>query len=146
MKSIFEQEAYQEVKNRLQALSENHQPQWGKMSVGQMVTHCQYPIKVALDDRPRKRMFNPLPLLFKKSMYNDKPWRKNLPTIKVAKITDKRELDKERDKLLSMIDDLYEQRSRQSWQAHPFFGHFTTEQWGKMQYKHLDHHLTQFGV
>lgn len=29
---------------------------------------------------------------------------------------------------------------------HPFFGKLTSEQWGKGIYKHLDHHLKQFGV
>ncbi|MBE16181.1 MAG: hypothetical protein CL867_08010 [Cytophagaceae bacterium] len=146
MKSLFEEDSYQHVKKRINTLSQQHQPQWGKMSVGQMVTHCQYPLKVALDDKPRKRILNPLPLLFKTSMYNDKPWRKNLPTIKVAKITDQRDLDQERSKLLALIDGFYEKRTQTEWQVHPFFGKLTPEQWGKMQYKHLDHHLTQFGV
>ncbi len=146
MKSLFEEKTYAQVKERINNLNHQHQPQWGKMSVGQMLTHCQYPLKLALDDRPRKRMLNPLPLLFKTSMYNDKPWRKNLPTIKVAKITDQRDLDQERSKLLGLIDDFYEKRTQTEWQVHPFFGRFTPEQWGKMQYKHLDHHLRQFGV
>ncbi|MBL0146112.1 MAG: DUF1569 domain-containing protein [Chitinophagaceae bacterium] len=30
--------------------------------------------------------------------------------------------------------------------VHPFFGKFTGDQWGKFMYKHLDHHLQQFGV
>jgi hypothetical protein len=146
MKSLFEEAAYQEIKTRLNNLTTEHTPSWGKMNVGQMVAHCQFPLKVALSAKPRKRMLNPLPLLFKKSLYNDKPWRKNLPTAPVAKITDERVLNDERETLLSMIDAFYEKRTQTEWQTHPMFGNFTPEQWGKLEYKHLDHHFGQFGV
>jgi len=146
MKSLFEESAYTEIKTRFNALTTKHQPSWGKMNVGQMVTHCQFPLKVALSEKPRKRSWNPLPLLFKKSLYSDKPWRKNLPTAPAAKITDQRDLEAEREKLLSMVDAFYAKRNQQEWQTHPMFGDFTHEQWGKLEYKHLDHHLVQFGV
>jgi hypothetical protein len=146
MKSLFEETTYNEVKARFNNLTNEHTPSWGKMNVGQMVAHCQFPLKVALSDKPRKRMLNPLPLLFKKSLYSDKPWRKSLPTAPLAKITDARDLDKERETLLSMVDAFYEKRTQTEWQTHPMFGNFTHEQWGKLEYKHLDHHLVQFGV
>ncbi len=146
MKTLFDPVSYQEIKTRIQALTPESTPAWGKMDVGQMLTHCQFPLKVALSDKPRKRTWNPLPLLFKKSLYSDKPWRKNLPTAPIAKITDARDLDEERDRLLSMIDAFYEKRDQKKWEPHPMFGNFTPEQWGKLEYKHLDHHLVQFGV
>lgn len=146
MKTLFDQSTYKETKERIKALTQESTPSWGKMNVGQMVTHCQFPLKVALSDKPRKRSWNPLPLLFKKSLYSDTPWRKNLPTAPQAKIVDERDLNAERDKLISMIDAFYEKRNQVTWQTHPMFGDFTPEQWGKLEYKHLDHHLEQFGV
>ncbi len=146
MKSLFDESAYKEIKQRVLSLDTSKTPAWGKMNVGQMVTHCQYPFKFALSEKPHKATWNPIVLLFKKSLYNDKPWRKNLPTAREAKITDQRDLDAERDKLLSMIDAFYEKRTKTDWQPHPMFGKFTPEQWGKLEYKHLDHHLVQFGV
>lgn len=146
MKSLFDKEALEEIKQRFQALTPESTPTWGKMNVGQMVTHCQFPLKVALSDKPRKRTWNPLPLLFKKSLYSDKPWRKNLPTAPQAKIVDQRDFSTEREKLISMVDAFYEKRTQTEWQTHPLFGDFTHEQWGKLEYKHLDHHLGQFGV
>lgn len=85
-------------------------------------------------------------LLFKKSLYNDKPWRKNLPTVKAAKTTEDKDFDQEYATLSKMIEELYQLKNREHWNPHPIFGEFTPEQWGKLQYKHLDHHLTQFGV
>lgn len=32
------------------------------------------------------------------------------------------------------------------WPRHPFFGHLSGAEWGRFMYRHLDHHLTQFGV
>ncbi len=146
MKSLFEPETHQEIVNRLKNLSPESTPLWGKMTVGQMLAHCQFPLKIALSTKPRKRIWNPLPLLFKRSLYNDKPWRKNIPTAKKAKITDQRDFLVERSKLFSMIDAFYEKRNQTKFETHPFFGDFTPEQWGKLEYKHLDHHLKQFGV
>ncbi|NND11366.1 MAG: DUF1569 domain-containing protein, partial [Flavobacteriaceae bacterium] len=37
-------------------------------------------------------------------------------------------------------------RDKAEWEPHPSFGYYTKDQWGKTQYKHLDHHLRQFGV
>ncbi|MCC5936582.1 MAG: DUF1569 domain-containing protein [Lunatimonas sp.] len=32
------------------------------------------------------------------------------------------------------------------YSPHPFFGPLSTKEWGMVIYKHLDHHLRQFGV
>lgn len=146
MKTLFDLETYEETKKRIQALTSESTPAWGKMNVGQMVTHCQFPFKVALSDKPRKVTWNPIVRLFKKSLYNDKPWRKNLPTAKAAKITDQRDLETERASLLAMVDAFYAKKEQTDWLPHPAFGKFTQEQWGKLEYKHLDYHLSQFGV
>jgi len=122
MKSLFEQTAYAEIKSRIHTLTKDSTPEWGQMNVGQMVTHCQFPLKIALSSKPRKHKWNLIGFLFKKSLYNDKPWKKNLPTAKLAKIVDERDFDKERETLLSMVDAFYEKREQQEWQPHPMFG------------------------
>jgi len=48
--------------------------------------------------------------------------------------------------LQKLILEVYAVRDRKEWNPHPLFGAFTSQQWGQMQYKHLDHHLRQFGV
>lgn len=47
MKSLFDTETYQEIIDRIEKLNENSTPNWGEMSVGQMLTHCQKPLEVA---------------------------------------------------------------------------------------------------
>ncbi|MEX0313632.1 MAG: DUF1569 domain-containing protein [Allomuricauda sp.] len=149
MKSLFETESHSEILTRINKLSESSKGLWGKMEVGQMLFHCQFPLDLALG---RYEMKKPNPIMklifksFKKGLYDDKLWKPNLPTAKPFKVVDKKDFGSEKTKLITAINDFHEEKSRKTWNPHPAFGHFTHEQWGKMQYKHLDHHLRQFGV
>ena len=147
MNSIFDNGVAQEVQNRITTLTNQSQAKWGKMNAGQMLYHCQMPLNIILE----KDDYNLKPnwfakTFFKKSMYSDTPWKKNLPTVRAFKITDERTFETEKDTLLKLVDELESKRNKEDWRAHPTFGTLTKEQWGKMQYKHLDHHLRQFGV
>lgn len=147
MKSFFEKGVYEEIKGRIEKLTIDTQPNWGKMNTGQMLHHCQMPLNIILEKEDYGVKPNWLVnLLFKKSMYSDKLWRKNLPTAPGFKIQDERDFDKEHSHILNLLEELNAQKEREDWQPHPAFGKLTKEQWGKMQYKHLDHHLRQFGV
>ena len=147
MKSLFEPQALSEIEQRLENLGKDSQRQWGKMTPAQMLSHCQAPLNIMLKrkDYGLKPMWL-VSLLFKKSLYNDKPWKKNLPTARALKQTEDKNFDAEKEKLVELLNAVKEQRDREDWGAHPAFGKFTKEQWGKMQYKHLDHHLRQFGA
>ena len=147
MENIFDTETFNRIKTRINALDENTRAVWGKMSVDQMVHHCQGPLNIILE----KETYGLKPnwfarTFFKKSMYNDKLWRKNLPTLKAFRETTNYNFQEEKGKLLALVEELGEHRDRTEWQDHPTFGPMTREQWGKMHYKHLDHHLRQFGV
>ena len=73
MKSIFDVETYQEVVSRIDNLHEGSKRNWGRMSVGQMVWHCQIPLKVAIENKKSTGKTNPfIQWFFKKSLYNDK--------------------------------------------------------------------------
>ncbi|GGD87386.1 DUF1569 domain-containing protein [Planktosalinus lacus] len=149
MQSLFTKSAYDEILTRLDNLSPESQAQWGKMTVAQMLAHCSEPLKVPLE---KLKMAKPNPIMkllfsfFKKSLYDDKPWKQGLPTSKEFKIVDQRDFQEEKEQLKSLIDEFYAERDKTDWPPHPFCGHFTTEQWGQMQYKHLDHHFRQFGA
>ena len=149
MKSIFEPEAYSEILERIELLNEKSTGRWGKMDVGQMLNHCQQPLAVALGRKPIKKANLFMKLLyksFKKAMYNDTPWRKNIGTPKEYQVVSDKDFHKEKKALIAIVSEFYELRSKTKWDPHPSFGHFTQEQWGMLQYKHLDHHLRQFGV
>jgi hypothetical protein len=79
-------------------------------------------------------------------LYNDSPFRKNLPTAKFLKELEPKDFNVEKAALISLLDEFESKKEQEEWKAHPGFGYFTKQQWGQMQYKHLDHHLRQFGV
>jgi len=150
MKSLFETEAHTEIITRINNLTETSKAEWGKMNVGQMLTHCQKPFEVINGDLKmeakigffKKFIFS----LMKSVMYNDKPWRKNIPTGEGFVISEEMDFTPERDKLINLANDFNKRKDQKEWAPHPVFGKFTAEQYGKMNYKHLDHHLKQFGA
>ena len=146
MKSLFDENVYKNVRKRLDNFTETSERQWGKMTPGQTMHHCQGPFNIILEKDDYGMKPNWLAkVFFKKSLYNDKPWRKGLPTAKFLKETKERDFKAEKAKLESLLDEFASQRKRNDWKPHPGFGEFTKEQYGKMQFKHLDHHLKQFG-
>lgn len=147
MKSFFEDGVYDEISSRLSQLQEDTEPNWGKMNASQMLHHCQMPLNIILEKEDYGVKPNWLVnLLFKKSMYSDKLWRKNMPTAPGFKINEDKDFETEKKGITELINLLNSLRDKNDWQAHPAFGKLTKAQWGKMQYKHLDHHFRQFGI
>jgi len=78
---------------------------------------------------------------------NEDPLRKNSPTAKSLIVTDQRDLGKERERLSGLIDKFAAGGpAKCTKNPHSFFGRLTPEEWSILMYKHLDHHLRQFGV
>ncbi|WP_394747249.1 DUF1569 domain-containing protein [Spongiimicrobium salis] len=147
MKSIFEEATHEELRKRIEHLNEGSSRQWGKMTVGQMAWHCKFPLKIGLENKIPSKKPNPLIIFFfKKSMYNEKPFRKNLPTSPMLKTKEPKDIQVEKKELLDLVSSFHALKEKKDWNPHPVFGKLTPEQWGIMQYKHLDHHLTQFNV
>ena len=149
MKSLFDPEAYTETKQRLEQIDAGQSPEWGRMKPAQMMHHCQKALETPLgkSDLKRPNMFMRIIFRsFKNSMYNDKPWKQNLPTAPGFKVEDERDFETEKKRLVSLLDEFHEKGKEYDWPRHPVFGSFTAQQWGQMQFKHLDHHLRQFGV
>jgi len=147
MQSIFNNDSQNEILRRIDNLNEDTLPLWGKMSIGQMAHHCQAPLNIMMQKKDYGLKPNWIvKTFFKKSLYNDKPWRKNLPTAPPLKVLENRGFKKEKEQLVDLIKELHKHKNKTDWQSHPIFGEFTALQWGQMQYKHLDHHLKQFGA
>lgn len=135
---------------RIQKLSNTSQPQWGKMTVAQMLAHCNVTYEYIFEDhykKPggfRKLM---LRLLVKPIVVGEKPYSHNSPTAPDFRISDERAFAKEQARLIDFIS-----RTQQLGRAHfegyesHSFGKLTGSEWNNMFYKHLDHHLNQFGV
>lgn len=149
MKNLFDKDVYEEITGRTHALAPSSERQWGKMNVAQMLAHCKEAFNVPLSDKKMPRSFLGLLVgwMIKAKLYNDEPWKHNLPTAPNFKITGERDFEKERQELLGLANKFYTLGPGNVGKfPHPMFGSFTPQQWGQAMYKHLDHHLRQFGV
>lgn len=146
VKDLFDPAVKQEIIERINKLRSATQRKWGKMDVAQMLAHCQMPLGVATGKHKLKRNFflSLIGPIFKPLLYNDKPFKKNLATDKSFKIADSRDFEREKQQLIEMIQSFSAETMTN--EPHPFFGKLTKDQWSKGTWKHLDHHLQQFGV
>ncbi len=149
MKNLFDTVAASEILNRLEKLYPDTQPLWGKMKISQMLAHCQVPLQVALGEKQLKR--NLISILFggiaRRQLTKETIFKKNLPTAPQFIIKDERQFDNEKQQLQSLIQQFSIADANEiAGRSHPFFGKMTKEEWGILQWKHLDHHFRQFGV
>ncbi|CAL2092830.1 conserved hypothetical protein [Tenacibaculum sp. 190524A05c] len=150
MKNIFTKEVTDEVVGRINTLTVETQPKWGKMNVAQMLAHCSVSYEgVYTDKHPKPNGFTKfiLKLLVKKQVVSEKPYPKNGRTAPQFLITDERDFEVEKNRLIEYV--LKTQELGETYfdgkESHSF-GKLTKQEWNNLFYKHLDHHLTQFGV
>ncbi len=149
MKNLFDRETYNEVIERINSLQPQSIRQWGKMNVAQMLAHCNFAMEVALDKKSAKRVFagRILSPFIKSFFINEKPFSKNSPTGKEFIVADQKDLDAEKERLKETVTLFFEGGANNcTSKPHAFFGKLTPEEWARGMYKHLDHHLRQFGV
>lgn len=149
MKSLFEQETTSEIITRINQLKPESQRHWGKMDVGQMLAHCNAAMEVANAKKFPPQLFigKLIGRFFKGVFLNEKPLAKNTPTDKSFVFTDARHFETEKQKLISQVQEFMAGGAEKcTTHPHAFFGKLNPPEWAVGMYKHLDHHLRQFGV
>lgn len=148
MKSIFDTTAKQELVTRINSLTNNHKAQWGKMNAFQMVKHCIIADEMMQGKIKLKRVFIGRligKMVLKKSLEEGRPFGKNSPTAPILEtLNASGDIETEKQKWLHSIHQ-YANFNNHDF-VHPFFGRMTKDQIGPFVYKHIDHHLSQFGV
>ena len=149
MKDIFDQAVCNEVINRIQQLKPDTQPQWGKMNVAQMLAHCNVTYEMVFENKHPEPNFMVqllLKMFVKKSVVSPTPYKQNSKTAPAFIITDLKNFELERQRLVQYLKKVaqlgrgyFENKKSLS------FGKLTANEWNNMFYKHLDHHLNQFG-
>ncbi|MFM2136013.1 MAG: hypothetical protein RL021_1413 [Bacteroidota bacterium] len=153
MKQLFNPACQLELTDRIRQLTLNHMARWGEMNVGQMVCHCTDPLREALGLRPTKDMSNLLSrTVFKwASLFLLNKWPEGkLPTSpeynQQISGTTPTTFEKDKEQLLRLLETVCSQPNWYRFQPHPFFGNLSRKELGVLVYKHLDHHLRQFGA
>jgi len=148
MKTLFQPADRQEIESRLAALQPEGTRQWGTMDPAQMLCHCSLALETATGDRPMKQKFLGKLLMpfLRSSIMGEKPFSKNSPTDPTFVVSGGRDFAAERTRLTGLIDRFVARgEDAAGKETHAFFGKMTGKEWGELMYKHLDHHLRQFG-
>jgi len=148
MKNLLDRDVQEEIETRLAALSAVTPAKWGRMSVAQMLAHCAEVQDVAngkdLSHTPFViRLFASF---IKRAVTSMKPYPTGVRTHPQYVVDQDVDFDDARARLLSAIRAMTGKLDKTTEIHHPLFGRMTREEAGWAMYKHLDHHLRQFGV
>ena len=149
MKTIFDSDTLEELFDRLGKLTPDAERQWGKMSPAQMMEHTARALEMATGQKPMQQAFigKAIGWIFKNKFLGEEPFPKNSPTGPTLIIKDDPNFEPTRERLRALISDFHGLGiGGTDGNIHGFFGPLTGKQWGETQYKHVDHHLRQFGV
>ena len=150
MNNIFEANETIIVIDRINKLGVTTRPLWGKMTADQMLAHCNVTYEMSFEDKHKKpNGFTKfmLKVFVKNMVVGDKPYKKNSKTAPQFLIVDARNFEGEKERLINYLNkaqnlgaDYFDGKESHS------FGKLTKQEWNTMFFKHLDHHLSQFGV
>jgi len=150
MKNIFNSSDCQEIIARINQLTPTTKAVWGKMSVSQMLAHCNVTYELVYDNKhpqPKGFMKFILKLLVKNTVVSEKPYKHSSQTAPVFIISDEKDFEVEKKRLVDYITKTQQlgEKEFDGRESHSF-GTLNKTEWNNMFYKHLDHHLRQFGV
>ena len=150
MKNIFDLKDANEIINRISQLTPDSKALWGKMSVSQMLAHCNITYELVYENKhPKPNAFVGFILrtFIKKTVVNEVPYKHNGGTAPIFIIKDEKNFEEEKTRLIEFIKktqalggSYFDNKESHS------FGKLTQSEWNNMFYKHLNHHLSQFGV
>jgi len=117
------------------------------MSADQMLWHVNRVLSNALDEYHPDLMHVPIPRGVAKFLTLNMPWPKNAPTQPLYAARDRYSFEDERHRCLALIDAVASRElDTASWGFSAAFGQMTGREWSRLNAKHLNHHLKQFGV
>ncbi|WJS93790.1 DUF1569 domain-containing protein [Flavobacterium johnsoniae] len=150
MKNIFSTDDSKEFVDRINQLKNDSQPIWGKMSVDQMLAHCNVMYEMVYDDvhpKPNSFLRFVLKSFIKNKVVNAIPYPRNIRTAPQFIISNNRDFELEKSRLIDYINRTQQLGEKEfEGKESLSFGKLTSKEWNNMFAKHLDHHLSQFNV
>lgn len=148
--NIFTPEVTNNLLQRIESLTPSTQAQWGKMNVSQMLAHCNVTYEMMFENihpKPNAILKFILKLLVKKKVVDETTYPKESRTAPAFLITTEKDFQKEKERLIQYMKKTQElgEIYFDGRESHSF-GILTKVEWNNMLYKHLDHHLRQFGA
>lgn len=143
--TLFNPAARAAIRAHVDRLTPQHTPRWGRMDAGRMVVHVTAQLCAALGElpcTPQKTPFNNW-LMRRLIVYG--PWPRGAPTAPEFLATPPATWDEDVAALRGALDRFGARDERGAWPEHPAFGPLTGRMWGILSWRHMDHHLRQFG-
>jgi hypothetical protein len=147
MSSIFNKADNDLIITRINKLTPESQALWGKMRVDQMLKHTEAAVAVAFGEKELKVNFlmKLLGKILKNKVFNS-DFKKNSPTASEFIFTSVYDFEIAKAALIEKFSRFAAGEQSITLTVHPFWGKMTSEDWNTLMWKHMDHHLRQFGV
>lgn len=147
LNTLFDPMRRHELLARLENLTPQHQPQWGRMTAPQMVCHVSAGLRQCLGEidlgRGRGLLARwPLNWLTIHML----PWPKGAKTAPGLLTIAPRTWDADVSALRELIERFGARDPAGPWPPSVVFGDIAGKTWGVLEYRHLDHHFRQFGI
>jgi hypothetical protein len=149
MESLFDPASHDRFLARVQGLRPESRRAWGTMDAAQMLSHCALALEAATGDATLSRPLfaRLLGRFFKTWLLGPKPFSRNSPTHPMLVMKSPKDFEAEKTRLVAALRKFCAAGPDAAARyAHAFVGTLTGEEWGRMQFKHIDHHLRQFGA
>jgi len=146
-RSLSNARARQQLLDRLERLAPEAAPRWGRMTAPQMLAHLtdwMLMAKGELKTATKKRVLRYAPL--KQLVIYWLPFPKGVPTAPELVSRMPSEWAIERASVRYHVESFENLDPKSQWPEHPVFGKLSAEAWGVLGYRHMDHHLRQFGI
>jgi hypothetical protein len=147
MMTIWDSTCRKELLARFESLTPDRRPVWGSMTCAQMITHVADPLKAAMGEKavaPKPGPFRN-PVLRYMIIYW-LPWPKGAPTAPEFIHTDEPDFKEGLATLRATVEQFAAADKGARREPHPAFGVLSHKAWGRLTYRHLEHHLRQFGA
>ena len=150
MKTLRDEKCRIDLIDRINRLTVDSKPAWGRMNVEQMLSHLvqsgEMPFIPSVPDgsnwftrkvmKPLSLYVLPIPKGIKTSAEVDQQQAGRTPS----------GFDSDKASVIEGINRLGTVAEDHNCLDHSFFGKMSAKEWGVLGYKHFDHHLRQFGV
>jgi len=151
MENVFDAKVAQNYIDRINVLTPETQPLWGKMTVDQMLAHCNVSYEMVYEPEKHKKPGSIakfiLKTFVKSKVVGEKGYPHNSPTAPQFIIADRKNFEDEKKRLIGFIQKTQQLGESAFDGKESFsFGKLKAKEWSNMFAKHLNHHLAQFGV
>src|SRR4051794_40346906 len=154
MKRLSDPDVRAQTMERLRLLRADTPRKWGRMTAPQMVCHLFDAFRGQLGERPssamppRSKLAQTMVRLV--ALHSPMPWPRGLPTPASVDAegggTRPGEFARDVAELEAFAARFVAPESAAKRRPHFAFGALTEKEWARWAYKHMDHHLRQFGV